>query len=136
VDEIETRRVAEALYAAYAAGDLDAMLALMDEDVEVVFLTQASLRGLPAFRRFIDFSAGLLVDLDWKLEKLIVDGDVACGLWNETATTFDGHPWATPGVDVLRVRDGRIVYLKMCNDAVLSRRHFPPYVDAGEPQKR
>jgi ketosteroid isomerase-like protein len=127
-DERETRRVAEALYEAYAAGDLEAMLALMAEDVEVRFLAQAKLRGLPAFRRFVDFSAGLLVDLDWKLDHLVVDGEVACGIWHETARTADGHPWASPGVDVLRVRDGRLVSLRMNNDAVLSRRVFPPYV--------
>jgi ketosteroid isomerase-like protein len=127
VDEAETRRVARALYDAYAAGDLEAMLALMDDDVEVVFLAQARLRRLSAVRRFIDFSAGLLIDLDWRLEKLIVEGDTACGLWYETATTFDGHPWASPGVDVIRVRHGRVVSLKMNNDAALSRRHFPRY---------
>jgi ketosteroid isomerase-like protein len=131
MSESMTREVVEALYKAYAAGDLEGMLALMDDGVEVTFLAQGTFRGLPAFRRFIAFSAELLVDLDWRLQKVIVERDVGCGIWEETARTADGEPWSTTGVDVIRVRDGRIVSLCMNNDAALSRRHFPAYEDPG-----
>ena len=129
--EAETRARVEELYDAYGAGDLERMLGLMADDVVVTFLGQGTFHGLPAFRRFIDFSEGLLEDLDWRLDHLVVDGDVGCGIWSETARTADGQPWATTGVDVVRVRDGKIVSLTMNNDAALSRRHFPPYVDEG-----
>ncbi|MGH3004759.1 MAG: nuclear transport factor 2 family protein [Gaiellaceae bacterium] len=129
--EVETRARVEELYDAYAAGDLERMLGLMANDVVVTFLGQGTFRGLPAFRRFIDFSEGLLEDLDRRLDHVVVDGDVGCGIWSETARTADGHPWATTGVDVVRVRDGKIVSLTMNNDAALAQRHFPPYVDAG-----
>lgn len=129
--EEDTRRVVEALYAAYLAGDLEAMLALMDDDVEVRFLGQGTFRGLPAVRRFMEFSAGLLHGLDFRIQATIVDGEVGCAVWEETATTFDGRPWENHGVDVIRVRNGRIVSLHENNDVTLVRRHFPRFEDPG-----
>lgn len=130
-DEHRTRAVVEDLYDAFGSGDLDRMFGLMADDVVVTFLAQGTFRGRTEVERFLAFSEGLLVDLDWRLEAIVVDGELGCGIWAETARTADGHPWATTGVDVLRVRDGRIVSLTMNNDAALSRRHLPPYVDAG-----
>jgi ketosteroid isomerase-like protein len=46
MSETTTRRVIDALYDAYLAGDQSAMLALMADDVEVRFLGQVQLRGL------------------------------------------------------------------------------------------
>jgi ketosteroid isomerase-like protein len=136
VAESETRRVVEELYAAYLAGDAEAMLALMDDEVEVRFLGQGTFRGLPAVRRFMAFSAGLLQDLDFRITAIVVDGDVGCGIWEETAVTFDGKPWANHGVDVLRVRGGRVISLHENNDVTLVHRHFPRYEDtdpSGQP---
>jgi ketosteroid isomerase-like protein len=133
VSETETRRVAEALYAAFLAGDGEGMIAQVADDVDVRFLGQAHFRGIPAMRRFIAFAGGLLKDVDFRIERLIVDGDVACGIWNETATTLDGKPWENHGVDVIRVRDGKIVALHENNDVNLVHEHFPRYVDEGAP---
>lgn len=130
-DEEQTRTVMRELYDAFGSGDLERMAGLMADDVVVTFLAQGTFHGLPAFARFLSFSEGLLEDLDWRLETLVVDGEVGCGIWEETATTQDGHPWHSTGVDVVRVRGGRVVSLMMNNDAALSRRHFPPYVDSG-----
>ncbi len=57
---MSTREVVDALYAAFLAGDGDGMIALMADDVEVTFLGQGTFRGIPAVRRFMAFSAGLL----------------------------------------------------------------------------
>ena len=46
-------------------------------------------------------------------------------------TTRDGKPWENHGVDVIRVRHGRIVSLHENNDVRLVREHFPPYLDEG-----
>jgi ketosteroid isomerase-like protein len=125
----DTRRVVEALYEAYLAGDGEGMIALMADDVEVTFLGQGTFHGIPAVRRFMGFSAGLLSDIEFIIGPLIIDGDVGCAVWNETATTRDGKPWSNHGVDVVRVRHGRIVALHENNDVRLVREHFPPYVD-------
>jgi ketosteroid isomerase-like protein len=131
--EPDTRRVVEALYAAFLAGDPEGMLALMAEDVEVRFLGQGTFHGLAAARRFFGFAGGLLRDVDFRIKALIVDGDVGSAVWEETATTAGGEPWENHGVDVVRVRDGRIVSLHENNDVTLVYRHFPPYRDAEEP---
>jgi ketosteroid isomerase-like protein len=127
-----TRRVVEALYKAYLAGDGEGMIALMADDVEVTFLGQGTFHGIPAVRRFMAFSAGLLHDMEFRIGPLIIDGDVGCAVWHETATTSDGKPWENHGVDVVRVRDGQVVSLHENNDVRLVREHFPPYEDEGD----
>jgi ketosteroid isomerase-like protein len=131
--EVETRRVVDALYAAFLGGDAEGMLALMADDVEVRFLGQGAFHGLPAARRFMAFAGGLLRDVDFRIRELFVDGDVGCCVWEETATTVAGEPWENHGVDVIRVRDGRIASLHENNDVSLVYRHFPRYVDAEAP---
>jgi len=128
----ETRRVVDALYAAYLAGDGEAMLAQMADTVEVRFLGQGTFRGLPAVRRFMRFSAGLLGDLDFRIRRTIIDGEVAAVIWEESATTAAGEPWENHGVDVIRVRGGKIVSLHENNDVTMVYRHFPRYVDSEE----
>jgi ketosteroid isomerase-like protein len=122
-----TREVVDALYAAYLAGDGEGMIALMADDVEVTFLGQGTFVGIPAVRRFMSFSASLLRDVDFRVGTVIIDGDVGCAIWEETAITRDGTPWENHGVDVVRVRDGKIVSLHENNDVRLVREHFPPY---------
>ncbi|MGH3360286.1 MAG: nuclear transport factor 2 family protein [Nocardioidaceae bacterium] len=123
----DTRSTAEALYRAFLAGDKDGMLAVMDDDVEVSFLGQVQLRGKAEASRFFDFAGTLLLDVDFTLEQVVVDGDVAAGIWRETATTMAGEPWANHGVDVIHVRDGRVVALHENNDVRMVRQHFPRY---------
>jgi uncharacterized protein (TIGR02246 family) len=125
----ETRTVVDALYAAFLAGDADGMLALMADDVEVRFLGQGTFRGIPAVRRFMGFSASLLRDVDFRIRRTIVDGDAAAVVWEESATTAAGEPWENHGVDVIRVRAGRIASLHENNDVTLVHRHFPRYDD-------
>jgi ketosteroid isomerase-like protein len=125
----ETRTVVDALYAAFLAGDADGMLAVMADDVEVRFLGQGTFRGIPAVRRFMGFSASLLRDVDFRIRRTIIDGDAAAVIWDETATTAAGEPWENHGVDVIRVRSGRIATLHENNDVTLVHRHFPRYAD-------
>jgi ketosteroid isomerase-like protein len=127
VTEQDTKRVVDALYAAYLAGDAEGMLAQMADDVEVRFLAQGTFHGLPDVRRFMEFSAGLLRDLDFRIQKLFVDGEVGVAIWEESAVTADGKPWENHGVDVIRVSGGKIVSLHENNDVNLVYEHFPRY---------
>lgn len=131
--EADTRRTVDALYAAFLAGDPEGMLALMADDVEVRFLGQGTFHGIDAARRFFAFAGGLLRDVDFRIGTVIIDGDVGCAVWEETATTAAGEPWENHGVDVIRVRDGRVTALHENNDVALVYRHFPPYRGVGEP---
>ncbi|MEE9298159.1 MAG: nuclear transport factor 2 family protein [Acidimicrobiia bacterium] len=127
VDEAATRRVVEQLYDAYLGGDPAGMLTLMAEDVHVRFLGQSSLHGIEETRRFFDFAAGLLTDLDFRIDRRIVDGEWAAVTWSETARTAAGEPWENHGVDVIRVVEGEIVVLHENNDVRQVHRHFPRY---------
>ena len=126
--EAETRRVVDKLYRAFLAGDGEGMVAQMAGDVEVRFLGQATLHGVREVRRFIRFSSGLLRDLDFRVRTIVYDGEVAAAIWDETATVAaTGAPWENHGVDVIRVRGGKIVSLHENNDVNLVYEHFPRY---------
>src|SRR4051794_36905676 len=103
------------------------MLAQMSDDVDVRFLAQGTFHGLPDVRRFMQFSAGLLRELDFRIQKLFVDGEIGVAIWEESAVTADGKPWENHGVDIIRVRDGKIVSLHENNDVSLVYEHFPRY---------
>lgn len=127
-----TRAVVDRLYEAFLAGDGDAMLALMHDDVDVRYLGQAAFQGREAFARFLGFAAGLLRDVDFRIRHCMVAGEHAAVLWEEDATTADGEPWHNHGVDLIGVRDGRIVTLHENNDTRLVHRHLPRYEESDE----
>jgi ketosteroid isomerase-like protein len=128
-----TQEVIEAMYAAFLAGDTDGMLAVMHDDVEVRFLGQAQLHGKAEATAFFDFAGGLLTDVSFSLHEVIVDGEWAAGLWEETAVTADGNPWSNHGVDVIRVRDGLVAALHENNDTRQVYRFLPTYQPTDEP---
>ena len=129
-----TREVIETMYAAFLAGDKEGMLAVMHEDVEVRFLGQAQVTGKAEADQFFDFAGGLLRDVSFSLHHVLVDGELAAGLWEETAVTTDGHPWSNHGVDVVRVRDGQVVSLHENNDTRQVYRYLPAYRPTAEPR--
>ena len=119
-----TRQVVDRLYEAYFAGDVDGMLAEMALDVEVRFLGRGVYRGIAEARRFFTANTGMLLDLDFRITTQVVDGEWAAVLWEETATTIHGDPYANHGVDVLRVERERITILHENNDVALHRDAF------------
>ena len=122
--EVETRRVIEQLYAAYLSGDTDGMANLMSEDVWVKFLGRRDFRGREQARRFFGENGPLLIDLDFVVEELIVDGAHAAAIWSESARTAAGAVYRNHGVDVFEVRDGEIVFVHENNDINVHRHHF------------
>jgi ketosteroid isomerase-like protein len=122
-----TLEAIEALYAAFMAGDKEGMLAVLHDDVEVRFLGQTELRGKAESDAFFEFAGGLLTDVSFTLHEVLVDGEWAAGIWEETAVTADGHPWTNHGVDVVRVRDGLVVALHENNDTRKVYRYLPAY---------
>ena len=127
----DTKKVIDELYDAYLAGDPAGMLATFSDDIAFRFLAQVDARGIEEARRFFTYSATKLVDLDFRIERKIVDGAYAAVLWSETATTPGGEPWENHGVDVFEVRDGKIVTLHENNDVRLVYQHFEPYDPGG-----
>jgi ketosteroid isomerase-like protein len=127
----QTRRVVDELYDAFLSGDPEGMLATFSDDIAFRFLGQVEARGMAEARRFFTHSAGLLSDLDFRIQRKVVDGSHAAVTWEETARTASGALWENHGVDVFEVRDGRIVSLHENNDVRLVHEHFERYEIAG-----
>lgn len=124
MSEATTRVTVDRLYAAYFAGDPEGMLATLSDDVEVRFLGRGTYRGIKEARAFLTSNTGTLKDLDFRIRKLIVDGDWVAVVWDETATTIHGDPYANHGIDIFRVVNGAIVVLHENNDVVTHRAAF------------
>jgi ketosteroid isomerase-like protein len=122
--EDTTHRVVERLYEAYFIGNVEGMLAEMAPDVEVRFLGRGVYRGIAEARRFFAVNNGMLLDLEFRILRRVVDGEWAAVLWEETATTIHGDPYANHGVDVFRVERERITVLHENNDVVRHRDAF------------
>ena len=122
--EDTTHRVVERLYEAYFIGNVEGMLAEMAPDVEVRFLGRGVYRGIAEARHFFAVNNGMLLDLEFRILRRVVDGEWAAVLWEETATTIHGDPYANHGVDVFRVERERITVLHENNDVVRHRDAF------------
>jgi ketosteroid isomerase-like protein len=120
----DTRETVDRLYAAYFAGDLHGMLATLSDDVEVRFLGRGTYLGIEEAARFLTTNTGLLDDLDFRITRLIVDGEWAAAVWDESAMTIHGERYENHGVDLFRVVDGEITVLHENNDVVVHRSHF------------
>lgn len=120
----QTKRVVDDLYAAFLAGDPEGMLATFDDAIEYRFLGQGAGRGIDEARTFFTDAAGKLTDLDFVIEHVVIDGPRAAVTWNETARTQTGADWVNHGVDVIEVRNGRITSLHENNDVRLVHEHF------------
>jgi ketosteroid isomerase-like protein len=122
--EARTRAGVERLYEAYFAGDAAGMVDAMSEDVWVRFLGRVDFRGKEAARDFFGGNNPLLVDLQFDIKKLIVDGHHAAAIWEESATTIHGRPYRNHGVDIFTVEGDKIVAIHENNDIRIHRDHF------------
>ena len=122
--EARTRATVDRLYDAYFAGDAAGMIATMSDDVWVRFLGRVEFRGRKEAEAFFGANNPLLVDLQFDIKKLIVDGKHAAAIWQESATTIHGREYRNHGVDVFTVENDRIVALHENNDIRIHREHF------------
>ena len=120
--ETETSRVVDRVYRAYLGGDPEGMLEPLADNVEVAFLGRGVYRGIDETRQLLLGNATTMKNLDFRIRKIIVDGHVAAAVWDETAETADGRPYANHGVDVFEVRDGKVAVLHENNDITRHRR--------------
>lgn len=111
-----TRRVIDEMYGYYLRGDQAGMLSLMSDDVVVTFVGHGTFHGQDEVRAYMAHAGGLLRDLVFNIQQKIVDGEYAAVPWDETATTWRGEPWASCGVDVYHVVNGKIVAMTVNSD--------------------
>lgn len=124
-EEGRTRAVVQRLYDAYFDGDAQGMVDTMAEDVWVRFLGRVDFRGKGEARTFFARNTPRLVDLDFRIRKLIVDGSFAAAVWDENARTIHGDSYENHGVDVFGVQNKEIAFVHENNDVRVHRRHFP-----------
>ncbi|MEX0797342.1 MAG: nuclear transport factor 2 family protein [Acidimicrobiia bacterium] len=122
--EQRTRAVVVRLYEAFYARDAAGMVETMSDDVWVRFLGRVDFRGKQQASEFFGGNNPLLVDLQFDIKKLVIDGPYAAAIWEESATTIHGQPYRNHGVDVFTVEDGRITAIHENNDIRIHREHF------------
>ncbi|MEX1092993.1 MAG: nuclear transport factor 2 family protein [Acidimicrobiia bacterium] len=122
--EQRTRAVVVRLYEAFYARDAAGMVETMSDDVWVRFLGRVDFRGKQQASEFFGGNNPLLVDLQFDIKRLVIDGPYAAAIWEESATTIHGQPYRNHGVDVFTVEDGRITAIHENNDIRIHREHF------------
>ena len=98
--------------AAFGAGDVDAIMALMTEDCVFESTGPAPdgerVEGQAAVRKVWENLFGGVGDAQFDEEESFVSGDRAVLRWRYAWTGDDGTPGHVRGVDVLRLRDGKV----------------------------
>jgi ketosteroid isomerase-like protein len=109
----EVHRRVVALYGEVLAGRLDEALALIDPDVvDHRGGSSGDHRGIDAWRRkWEGFGAGgPFHDVSVTIEQNVVQGDTSVNRYTTRGThTASGRRYEVLGLDMVRVRDGRIV---------------------------
>jgi len=109
-------------YDAYARGDLNAMLAVVDRDLEWTYLDPAFPNPEPQTSRGRDrFADGLRAQtrrgLKSQVEEVIGNEDkVFVSVRTPGADQFKARPTGDLNYEVLTIRDGRIVALRACRN--------------------
>lgn len=122
-----TRAVIDRFYAAYLAGDAEGMLAGIADDATAAFAGHGTFRGIAEIRAYFAWAGPQLVDLQFNVIAMIVDGDRAAVPWTETARTKRGDPWEAIGCDHYRVAGGKIVELTCIGDTDKMKRLLDPW---------
>ncbi len=122
--EERTRRWVDEIYEAYLSGNALGMLEPLADDVEVRFLGRGAYQGIDEVREFLTMNTAKMKDLDFRIRKVIVDGNVAAVVWDEDAMTHDDRPYANHGIDVFEAKDEGVFIMHVNNDVVEHRNTF------------
>jgi uncharacterized protein (TIGR02246 family) len=114
--EATTREVVDLLYDAYTSGNLANMLDLIADDATVTFVGQGTFQGRAAFEPYMRWAGAQLPELDFRVRRIIVEGEFAAVTWDEEGKTARGEVWSAQGVDVFRVVGGKITELTDYSD--------------------
>jgi ketosteroid isomerase-like protein len=108
----ETRDVVERFNAALNRHDIDAVMALMTDDClfENTFPAPDGERyqGQPAVRGFWQELVDSTPDAHFTVEELVAMGDRCVVRWRYDFTSGDGRRGHVRGIDLFRVRDGKV----------------------------
>ncbi|MGQ7793475.1 nuclear transport factor 2 family protein [Faunimonas sp. B44] len=123
-----TRRVVSEVYAAFRAGDLAALEAGLADDIDWAVEISADIfpfggvrRGREAVMRGFRDLLAEVEHVEYEPQFTIVEGDKACVFVRATVRMRDTGRTATADLcDLLRVRDGKVVWFRELFDTLSS----------------
>lgn len=125
----EVRRLLDEYRAAWRTHDINAIVALVGDDVVYENLTSGvRVEGADAFRAHVVETHARWPDFTFDEHAFHVAGDTGVSEWTARATAADGRRLEWDGVDIVTCRDGRVV-----RNAVYSTAHAPRSLGRGTP---
>jgi len=122
----DTRRVVQAMLDAISAGDVGAMVACLDPELDFYMPGQTHIHG--RFKGPGEFMriAGMVLDqlaepVTLTVKTTIVEGDAACVEATGSSVTKKGEPYSNDYCFVYRVKNGRITEMTEYHDTDLVR---------------
>ncbi len=121
VSEQENKELIKKGYEAFAAGDVETVMSLFDDDVEWVQPGESVVSGTFHGKTEVMEYMGRLAEksLTVKLKRMIADGDTVVAI---TDVTVDGE--TGEDADVFTIRDGKTVRAEMHGDTALMERIY------------
>ena len=121
MSEQENKELIKKGYEAFAAGDVETVMSLFDDDVEWVQPGESVVSGTFHGKTEVMEYMGRLAEksLTVKLKRMIADGDTVVAI---TDVTVDGE--TGEDADVFTIRDGKTVRAEMHGDTALMERIY------------
>ena len=121
MSEQDNKELMERGYAAFSAGDLDAVMSLFDDDCEWVQPGQSTVSGTFHGKTEIMEQFGRLVEkgLTVKVKRFIAEGDTVVAITEVSAGGETGED-----ADVFTIRDGKTVRVEAHGDTALLERVY------------
>ena len=120
--------VVQRMFAAFGAGDLDALLRTVHPDSRWTYyganprLSQAEFRGRDAVRKFFEGIGGRLAMTEFNTDQFVAEGDTVVIFGSEAGTvTATGQPFRNAWSQKYVVKDGLIVEMAEYNIQVEPR---------------
>jgi steroid delta-isomerase-like uncharacterized protein len=122
----DVRRLVERYRAGWFGHDVDAIMAVVSDDIVFHNVTTAErVGGAAAFRAHVAEIHQRWPDLGFEEHALYVATDAGVAEWTARATAVDGRRLEWDGIDVINCRDGLIA-----RNAVYSSSHAPRVLDS------
>ena len=125
MSETDVRCLVERYRAGWFGHDVDAIMAVVSDDVVFHNLTTAErVEGAAAFRTHVTDIHERWPDLGFEEHALYIAADTGVAEWTARATTAGGPRLEWDGIDVINCRQGLIA-----RNAVYSSSHAPRVID-------
>jgi ketosteroid isomerase-like protein len=121
VSEKENKELVEKGYAAFAAGDVQAVMDLFDDDIEWTQPGQSAISGTFHGKAEVMEFLGRLAEKTptVTVKRLIAEGDTVAAI---TEVTVDGE--SSEDVDVMTIRNGKTIRMQVHGDTALLERVY------------